>query len=69
MLTTMALRFVGPNAAIAVCVQPDHEVPHDPTLPLLHGCWSIHCKVSYPSSASGKRKLTSPSDWNVPRQS
>ena len=69
MLTTIALRLAGPSAAIAVCVQPDQEVPHDPTLPSLQGCRSIHCRASYPSSASGSRKFTSPSDSNVPRQS
>ena len=54
---------------MAVCVQPDHEVPNEPTTPL-HQSWRrIHAMVSAPSSASGTRKFTSPSERKQPRQS
>ena len=45
---------------------PTRRSPTTPPCPSLQGCRSIHCRASYPSSASGRRKFTSPSDWNVP---
>src|SRR5574342_1132546 len=32
----------GLSAAMAVCVQPDHEVPHDPIVPFAHSWRRIH---------------------------
>ena len=69
MLATIVARPSGPSAAMAVCVQPDHEVPKEPTVPFAHSWRWIHAMVSAPSSASGTRKLTSPSERKQPRQS
>ena len=57
------------SAAIAVWVQPDHDVPNEPTVPFAHCCRLIQAMVSAPSSASGTRKFTSPSERKQPRQS
>ena len=69
MLATMVASPSGPSAAMAVCVQPDHEVPKEPTVPFAHAWLRIHAMVSAPSSASGMRKSTSPSERKQPRQS
>ena len=53
MFGTMVARPSGPSAAMAVCVQPDHEVPKEPTVPFAHSWPRIHAMVSAPSSASG----------------
>ncbi len=69
MFGTIAASPSGPSAASAVWVQPDHEVPKVPTVPSHHGCLRTHATVSAPSSASGIRKFTSPSEPKHPRQS
>ena len=69
MLGTMVASPSGESAAMAVCVQPDHEVPKAPTVLSHHSCVRIQARVSAPSSASGIRKFTSPSEAKQPRQS
>src|SRR5215467_15979963 len=69
MLGIIVVSPSGDSPAIAVCVQPDHDVPKDPTTPLDHAWLRIQTRVSAPSSASGTRKSTSPSERKHPRQS
>src|SRR5262245_3304084 len=69
MFGIMVARPSGPSAAMAVCVQPDHDVPKEPMTPFDQSCFQIQAIVSKPSSASGTRKFTPPSERKQPRQS